>query len=59
MKKNSETKMNCGINAYNDWRKENLLNFNYDVKFYCDGLNDLYNFTFENMHYMGSSRKLV
>ena len=31
MKKHSETKMNCGIQAYNDWKEENLLNFNFDV----------------------------
>ena len=43
--------MNWGVKAYNEWRAERLLNFNYDVGIYEANLNDLGNLTLENFQH--------
>ena len=48
MKKRSESKMNWGVKAYNEWREDRLYNFNYDVGIYYADLNDLPHLTLDN-----------
>ena len=40
--------MNWGVPAYNEWKDDRLLKFNYDVGNYFVDLHDLKNLTIEN-----------
>ena len=51
LKKRTEAKMYWGVNAYNEWHEERLLNFNYDVGIYEANLNDLPTLTKENLEH--------
>ena len=48
LKPNSESKVNWGVNAYNDWRNYRLETFQYDVGIFYADLNDLSTLTKEN-----------
>ena len=48
LKKRTESKMNWGVKAYNEWRENRLYNFNYNVSIYYADLNDLPNLKLEN-----------
>ena len=49
LKPNSESKVNWGVNAYNEWRDFRLETYQYDVGIYYADLNDLPNLTKENL----------
>ena len=51
LKKRTEAKMYWGVNAYNEWHDERLLNYNYDVGIYEANLNDLKSLTAENLEH--------
>ena len=51
LKKRTESKMNWGVKAYNEWREERLLKFNYDVGIYEANLNDLASLKLENFQH--------
>ena len=51
LKKKTESKMNWGVKAYNEWHEQRLINFNYDVGIYEANLNDLPKLTLENFQH--------
>ena len=50
LKPNSESKVNWGVNAYNDWRSYRLETFQYDFAIYNADLNDRPNSLPENLN---------
>ena len=51
MKPNTETKVNWGVNAYNEWCNYRLETFQYDVGIYYADLNDLQSLTKDNLNH--------
>ena len=51
LKPNSASKVNWGVNAYNEWHEDRLKRFQYDVGIYLVDLNDLKSFMKENLNH--------
>ena len=51
LKPNSASKVNWGVNAYNEWHEDKLKRFQYNVGIYFADLNDLKSLTKENLNH--------
>ena len=49
LKKSSDSKCNWAVRAYNDWRDERLLSYNYDYPIWAADLKNLSSLTKENL----------